>query len=42
MAIKLHQSFAVHPGPWLKTEFVEPYGLNVAVAAEKLGLPARP
>ena len=38
MAIKLHQSFAVHPGQWLKTEFIAPYGLSVTVAAEKLGV----
>jgi antitoxin HigA-1 len=37
MAIKLHSSFAVHPGAWLKTEIVEPHGLNVTVVAEKLG-----
>ena len=36
MAIKLHASFAVHPGPWLRTEIVEPYGLSVTVTAEKL------
>ena len=38
MAIKLHPSFAVHPGEWLRTEFVEPYGLNVTLTAEKLGV----
>lgn len=38
MAIKLHSSFAVHPGSWLRTEIVEPYGLSVTVAAEKLGV----
>ncbi len=38
MAIKLHPSFAVHPGAWLKTEIIEPHGLNVTVAAEKLGV----
>jgi addiction module HigA family antidote len=38
MAITLHASFAVHPGEWLKAEIVEPYGLNVTVAAEKLGV----
>lgn len=38
MAIKLHSSFAVHPGAWLRTEIVEPYGLSVTVAAEKLGV----
>ena len=36
MPIKLHTSFAVHPGPWLRTEIVEPHGLSVTVAAEKL------
>lgn len=36
MAIKLHPSFAVHPGEWLRTEIVELHGLNVTVAAEKL------
>jgi addiction module HigA family antidote len=38
MAIKLHSNFAVHPGAWLKTEIVEPHGLNVTVAADKLGV----
>jgi addiction module HigA family antidote len=36
MAIKLHPSFTVHPGVWLRTEIVEPHGLNVTVTAEKL------
>ena len=36
MAIKLHSSFAVHPGAWLRSEIVEPHGLTVTVAAEKL------
>lgn len=36
MAIKLHPSFAVHPGPWLRTELVEPHGLSVTDAAKKL------
>ena len=38
MAIKLHPTFAVHPGEWLKTEIVRPYGLTVTAAAEKLGV----
>ena len=29
MAVQLHRSFAVHPGPWLREEIVEPRGLNV-------------
>lgn len=36
MAIKLHSSFAVHPGSWLRAELVEPHGLNVTEAAAKL------
>ena len=36
MAIKLHPSFAVHPGAWLRAEIVEPHGLNVTETAEKL------
>lgn len=38
MAIKLHPSFAIHPGDWLKTEIVEPHKLSVTLAAEKLGV----
>ena len=36
MAIKLHDSFAVHPGEWLRTEIVEPAGLSVTALAERL------
>lgn len=36
MAIKLHSSFAVHPGAWLRTEVIEPHGLNVTDAATTL------
>jgi addiction module HigA family antidote len=38
MTIKLHASFAVHPGEWLRTEVVEPHGLAVSSVAEKLGV----
>jgi addiction module HigA family antidote len=38
MAITLHPSFAVHPGPWLRAEIVEPNGLSVTAAAERLGV----
>ena len=38
MAIKLHPSFAVHAGVWLRTEIVEPHGLTVSAAGEKLGV----
>lgn len=36
MAIKLHSSFAVHPGDWLRREIVEPAGLNVTELADHL------
>lgn len=36
MAIKLHSSFAVHPGAWLRAEVIEPHGLSVTDAAAKL------
>jgi addiction module HigA family antidote len=36
MAIKLHSSFAVHPGTWLRAEIIEPHDLTVTDAAAKL------
>ncbi len=36
MPIKLDDSFAVHPGVWLRTEIVEPAGLSVAALAKRL------
>lgn len=36
MAIKLHPSFAVHPGVWLRSEVIEPRRLSVTDAAAKL------
>lgn len=36
MAIKLHASFAVHPGAWLRSEIVEPRGLSGTEAASRL------
>ena len=36
MGITLHSSFAVHPGDWLRTEIVQPHGLNVTDTAAKL------
>jgi addiction module HigA family antidote len=36
MAIKLHDSFAVHPGAWLRAEIVEPAGLSVTALAARL------
>ncbi len=36
MAIKLHDSFAVHQGEWLRAEIVAPAGLSVTALAERL------
>lgn len=36
MAIRLHDSFMIHPGPWLRTEIIEPHGLTMGAAAERL------
>ncbi|MES2904794.1 MAG: HigA family addiction module antitoxin [Pseudomonadota bacterium] len=36
MTIKLHSSFAVHPGEWLRAEIVEPPGLSVTELADRL------
>jgi addiction module HigA family antidote len=40
MAIRIASAFAfaVHPGDWLRTEIVEPHGLNVIEAARHLGV----
>jgi addiction module HigA family antidote len=38
MAIKLHKSFAVHPGVWLRAEAVEPAGLSVTELADHMGV----
>ncbi len=36
MAIKLHGSFAVHPGVWLRAEIIKAHGLSVTSTADKL------
>ena len=36
MTVKLHDSFAIHPGPWLKNELIQPYGMSVAAVAKHL------
>ena len=38
MAIKLHTSFAVHPGVWLREEVVDPAGLSVTDLADHIGV----
>lgn len=38
MAIQLHSTFAVHPGPWLRDELVIPNNLSVTALADALGV----
>jgi antitoxin HigA-1 len=42
MAIKVHASFAIHPGPWVKRNILAPYGLTVSDAAVHLGITRPP
>ena len=36
MALKMHNSLAMHVGEWLKAEIVEPTGMNVTALAAHL------
>jgi antitoxin HigA-1 len=36
MAINVHESFAIYPGPWLLEENLKPYGMTVSRTAEHL------
>lgn len=38
MALKMHPSLYVHPGPWLKADIVEPHSLSVTEVAARLGV----
>ncbi|WP_299307790.1 HigA family addiction module antitoxin [uncultured Croceicoccus sp.] len=38
MAIKIHPSIFVHPGPWLARNAIEPYKMTTTAAAEHLGV----
>jgi addiction module HigA family antidote len=38
MAIQLHPSIAVHPGPWLKRNVVDHYNVSITYLAERLGV----
>lgn len=38
MAITLHDSFAIHPGPWLLEEILKAYRMTVTQAAGHLGV----
>lgn len=42
MALKLHESLAIHPGPWLRRNVLGPYGVNVSEAARHLGVTRPP
>ena len=38
MAIRIHPSFAIHPGDWLKTEIVQAHGVSINDLSEAFGV----
>ena len=38
MAIKVHPSFAIHAGEWLKSEIVEAHGVSINEVADAFGV----
>jgi antitoxin HigA-1 len=38
MALKMHPSNFVHPGPWLRRTYVDHFGLTVTQVSENLGV----
>lgn len=38
MTIKVHPSFAIHAGEWLKTEIVEAHGVSINDLAQAFGV----
>jgi addiction module HigA family antidote len=36
MAVQLHSSIAVHPGPWLKRNVIDHFGISVTETADRL------
>jgi addiction module HigA family antidote len=36
MAVQLHSSIAVHPGPWLKRNVIDHFGMSVTEVADRL------
>jgi addiction module HigA family antidote len=38
MSVKVHPSFAIHAGEWLRTEIVEAHGVSVNRLAEAFGV----
>ena len=42
MVIKPHASFAIHPGPWIKRNVIEPFGMTISQAADHMGISRPP
>lgn len=38
MALKMHPSLFVHPGPWLRRTYLDPNGMTVTEVAAHLGV----
>jgi addiction module HigA family antidote len=38
MALTMHPSLAVHPGPWLKAEMIDPHKVRIGELAERFGV----
>lgn len=38
MALKMHPSLFVHPGPWLRRTYLDHFGLTVTEVAANLGI----
>jgi addiction module HigA family antidote len=38
MALKMHSSLLVHPGPWLKRTYLDRYDMTVTEVAEAIGV----
>ena len=38
MALKMHPSLFVHPGPWLRRTYLDPHDLTVTEVASHLGV----
>ena len=38
MALKMHPSLFVHPGPWLRRTYLDPYAMTVTEVASHLGV----
>jgi antitoxin HigA-1 len=38
MALTMHPSLAVHPGPWLKAEMIDPHKVKIGDLAARFGV----